>query len=438
MAAKLREKDGFYWVVVHHKGRRKWKKIGKDKREAQKVVHKVNAQLAVGEFSMGSYRKVPTVEEALIRWYEDYRPTFSPSFAQLSELNIRRHLIPAFGDLRVTELEERHLLQFISARTTGAQKPLAAGTLTNILSLLRRVMALEVDRGELARNPCRNLGRLLSKVKRQQSQEVDHVDAWSREEVAKLLSVAGDSEPGFYPLLAFLFSTGCRKGEALGLKWQDVDFEGGRILIRRALVRGQLGTPKSGKARSVVLSPALSQTLGDLLSERRRKVLRGSWTEVPELVFCSETGGSLDERNVTRTWHRIRRKAQKLGVRPLRLHDARHSYASLALAAGKSIRWVADQLGHANPELTLRVYAHALREEETDLGFLDFEGTKRHPRGTKVRATRGTRKPLRATPRRGSRLLEHETGLEPATPTLAMRPMGQKRAELTAGCARAA
>ena len=224
MAAKLREKDGFYWVVVHHKGRRKWKKIGKDKREAQKVVHKVNAQLAVGEFSMGSYRKVPTVEEALIRWYEDYRPTFSPSFAQLSELNIRRHLIPAFGDLRVTELEERHLLQFISARTTGAQKPLAAGTLTNILSLLRRVMALEVDRGELARNPCRNLGRLLSKVKRQQSQEVGHVSSWTRDEVGTLLAVARAKEPIFFPVLVFLLSTGCRRGEALGLKWADVNF----------------------------------------------------------------------------------------------------------------------------------------------------------------------------------------------------------------------
>ncbi len=83
MAAKLREKDGSYWVVVHHKGQRKWKKIGKDKREALKVVHRVNAQLALGNFSLERDRKVPTVEEALRRWYEDYKPTFSPSYAQL-------------------------------------------------------------------------------------------------------------------------------------------------------------------------------------------------------------------------------------------------------------------------------------------------------------------------------------------------------------------
>ena len=80
---------------------------------------------------------------------------------------------------------------------------------------------------------------------------------------------------------------------------------------------------------------------------------------------------------------------------------------------------MASQLGHRNPKLTLRVYAHALREEETDLSFLDFGGTRRHPRGTKRRAVATSRKPRRVTPRRGFRNLEHETGLEPATPTLA-------------------
>ncbi len=139
----------------------------------------------------------------------------------------------------------------------------------------------------------------------------------------------------------------------------------------------------------------------------------------------------MDERNVTRSWHRVRRKAQARGVRPLRLHDARHTFASLALASGKSVTWVASQLGHSNPELTLRVYAHALREEETDLSFLDFGGTRRHPRGTKVRAAAPTRKPLRVTPRRGSRSPEHETGLEPATPTLARESEPEETPPLT-------
>ncbi len=74
-------------------------------------------------------------------------------------------------------------------------------------------------------------------------------------------------------------------------------------------------------------------------------------------------------------------------ARPSRLHGTRHTYATRALKAGKSIRWVASQLGHGSPEFTLRVYAHALREEEADLSFVEFGGAKRHPRGTnEVRA----------------------------------------------------
>jgi integrase len=231
----------------------------------------------------------------------------------------------------------------------------------------------------------------------------------------------------------FLLSTGCRRGEALTLKWGDVDFAGNRIWIRRSLVRGRLGTPKDGKARAVVLSPALADTLRRLRSQTLKNAAEraiesdgDSEPQVPEFIFVSRTGGFLDERNVTRSWHRVRREAERHGVRPLRLHDARHTFASLALAAGKSVRWVASQLGHANPELTLRVYAHALREEETDLGFLDFGGTKRHPRGTKQRAVATSRKPPRIIPRRGLRNLERETGIEPATLSLGKRKGRQK------------
>jgi Phage integrase family len=183
------------------------------------------------------------------------------------------------------------------------------------------------------------------------------------------------------------------------------------VILDTLYVRGRLGTPKSGKSRSV----ALSEILRELLAARRRECLERGWAAVPEFVFCSAVGGPLEERNVTRSWYRLRRKAQAKSVRPLRLHDARHTYASLALAAGKSVRWVAAQLGHASPELTLRVYAHALREEESDLSFLDFGGTKPHSRGTARRAVAAGRKPARATPRRSSRKLARREGLEPPT-----------------------
>ena len=85
-----------------------------------------------------------------------------------------------------------------------------------------------------------------------------------------------------------------------------------------------------------------------------------------------------DPGHIDRTWRRLRRRAQAEGVRPLKLHAARHSWATLALQSGKSVRWVADQLGHADPAFTLRVYAHAMRDEEHDLSFAEFgSGSKR-------------------------------------------------------------
>jgi len=122
-------------------------------------------------------------------------------------------------------------------------------------------------------------------------------------------------------------------------------------------------------------------------------------------------------RNVERVWYRVRRRAQAQGVRPLKLHCTRHTWATLALQAGKSVRWVADVLGHADPVLTLRVYAHAMREEERDLSFAEFG-----PAGEGAEDGSGrlyTSPPLEertAELRKYARELARREGFEPPTP----------------------
>jgi hypothetical protein len=150
--------------------------------------------------------------------------------------------------------------------------------------------------------------------------------------------------------------------------------------------------------------------------------------------------GPLDENNFERTWRRLRRRAQKAGVRPLKLHCTRHTWASMALASGKSVRWVADQLGHASPMLTLKTYAHSMQDEETDLSFADFgspSAPKRPYTAPLLSDGSDNENAPDLTGRGRSHFLEHETGLagglrplcasraklgrEPATPTLARR-----------------
>jgi integrase len=229
----------------------------------------------------------------------------------------------------------------------------------------------------LERNPAARIGELMRRIDTSLATEVRDVEHWSRAEVERLIELARKHELRFAPALVFLFSTACRRGEALGLTWEDVDFDRRTISIRRAITLGRVTTPKSGRGRIVAMPPALASELFDLLATRRQEALRLGWPQTPEWVFCSTTGTAWDGRNFSRDWERLRRRAQREGVRPLRLHATRHTWATLALQAGKSVRWAADQLGHADPAFTMRVYAHALREEETDLSFADFGGPGR-------------------------------------------------------------
>jgi hypothetical protein len=152
----------------------------------------------------------------------------------------------------------------------------------------------------------------------------------------------------------------------------DVDFDRRLLTVRRSITSSGLTTPKSGRASRVVMAESLTVGLFDLLAARRQEAMTKGWPELPEWVLCSETGSAPDPANIDRVWRRIRRRAQKQGIRPLKLHCARHTWATMALQAGKNVRWVADQLGHADPALTLRVYAHAIRSEEEDVDFADF------------------------------------------------------------------
>ena len=179
-------------------------------------------------------------------------------------------------------------------------------------------------------------------------------------------------------------------------------------------------TPKSGRSRTIAIPLTLAECLLDLLGARRRETVTVGRPEVPPWVFCSRAGTPLDKRNVTRSWYRVRRRAQQEGVRPLKLHAARHTYATLALESGRSIRFVAEQLGHANPALTLRVYAHAMPSEPGDVAFADFPSvTKRHYASPAEESASETKNAPDLSGRGRSGMMEHETRFELATLTLA-------------------
>ena len=138
------------------------------------------------------------------------------------------------------------------------------------------------------------------------------------------------------------------------------------MAARRARVRGQLVVPKNAKARDVPISPRLFGLLQDLAETRHRR----EGLSDPGFVFLSPQGYSLQERNFSRAFTRLTTKAAREGVRPLNLHCTRHTFATMALEAGRSVHWVAGVLGHSNPSITLETYAHVMPRAQDDMDFL--------------------------------------------------------------------
>ncbi len=128
--------------------------------------------------------------------------------------------------------------------------------------------------------------------------------------------------------------------------------------------------PKSGKAREVPMGAAGPELRAELEQMARTRPAREGLHTDPELVSRSPTGLPIEERNLAGAWESLRRLAARYGVRPLRLHDARHTFASHAIESGVSPSRVASWLGHASAETTHRIYVHIVPPEREISGFL--------------------------------------------------------------------
>ena len=238
--------------------------------------------------------------------------------------------------------------------TACREKKLGAKTIANVSRTVSSVLTQAVEDGILAANPAFRLGRYY----RHDGEPKADIRPLTRDEAALFLSAAREHAAAEYSLFLCALRTGMRLGELLGLQWGDVDFHGRFIEVRRNLVAGRLTTPKSGKNRRVDLSTQLADTLKTLLTSRKAEALKKGWGRVPEWVFCNENGGAMDGDNLR---HRVFYKTlAKAGLRRVRFHDLRHTFASLLIAQGESLAYVRDQLGHASIQLTVDTYGHLI------------------------------------------------------------------------------
>lgn len=156
--------------------------------------------------------------------------------------------------------------------------------------------------------------------------------------------------------------TGLRGGEVIGLQWDDLDWNGKFMEIRRQVVRGKVTTLKTKHGRRRVdLSDDLLATFAALKKSRQVKALKGGSSEISKWVFANDQGDRMGIDYIkAKVFTRILTKA---GLRKIRFHDLRHTYASLLLAKNVPVTYVSRQLGHSNPKITWGVYAHWIPSE---------------------------------------------------------------------------
>ncbi len=296
-----------------------------------------------------------TVGQYLTWWLaERVRPTVRPrTYASYAQL-VRLHLGPALGTIPLARLAPQQVQAFLNAKRDAGLSP---RTVQYLHAVLRRALGQALKWGLVARN----VATLVEppRVRRAPVQPLTVEEAR-----ALLAAVRGDRLEALYAVAVAL---GLRQGEALGLRWQDIDLDAGTLRVTGALqrVEGTLrrDAPKTPQSRRLLyLPPSLVATLRAHRARQAEERLRAGplWQPpawAPDLVFTTATGGALDARNVVRHYHRLLERAG-LPRRPF--HHLRHTAASLLLAQGVPLRVVMETLGHSHISLTADLYAHVL------------------------------------------------------------------------------
>ena len=271
----------------------------------------------------------------------------------------RTHLVPApFGLIRLDRLKPNDVESLLVAKRNAGK---SASTQRTIHSVLRACLETAVRDGLLRRNPAALVDR--------PSPQVTEALYYTGADVELLLAAAKDDR--LFALIVFLLGTGVRRGEALGMRWADVDYQeadkaiaGVRSTLTRAAGQLALSEPKTDKSRRSV--PLPRQVVDELRLHHARQAAErlragSAWRDLG-LVFPNEVGGFWEPRGVARRFAVL---AHSAGLRGS-MHTLRHTTATTLLVAGTSMRVVQELLGHSSFAITADVYAHVSAGQERD------------------------------------------------------------------------
>ncbi|MBM3225492.1 MAG: site-specific integrase [Candidatus Tectomicrobia bacterium] len=300
-------------------------------------------------------------------WLQDYkRPKLRPLTFDSYEMVVRRHLKPMLGHLLIQDVRPEHLQHFYNAKT---QQGLSARTVRYCHTLLHSALA-QAEKNQVV---ARNVATLVTPPRKTRQE----MHTLTSPQIANhfLPAIAADR---LFAAVFLLFGTGLRRGELLGLRWKDADVTAGVLHIRQTLVRVKnhdatadtaksrliFEEPKTASSRRTVPIPAecLTALKHHKARQAEEKLLLGPAYEDHGLIFCRPNGHPIEPSKFSTHFQTL---LQQASVPAIRLHDARHTFATLLLELGESPKTVQTMLGHSSVAMTLDIYSHVSLELET-------------------------------------------------------------------------
>lgn len=325
----------------------KTQKEVREKLQAAAVTVNENTYIAPQKFTVGHWMDT---------WAADYLGNKKPATVSIYKNNIKNHIKPALGAVKLQDLGGHMVQEFING-----MEDLSPASVRLAYKVLHMALEKAVELRYLTRNPADRC--VLPKADQKE------IHPLTDEQTAALLASA-KGDPLEYLVIVALFS-GCRLSELLGLTWDAVDFEKGTLSITKQLAlkgfrdESVFLSPKNGKPRTI--APA-SLVFSALRGQRRLQAeyrLRSGpvWENVHNLVFSNEIGGPLEQNRINQRFHKLTAAA---GLSGIRFHDLRHTYAVNAIRAGDDIKTIQGNLGHASASFTLDRYGHFTEQMKRD------------------------------------------------------------------------
>ena len=305
------------------------------------------------KLSLGISMSTPTVGDWLDLWLKDFvavdkKPSTVANYTTIAN----SHLKPEFGRIRIDKLTQTDVQRLIGKKIRAKLAPRSVRLIHHVL---RCSLNVAVAHKMIAANPAKNV--VLPRIEHAEMATI------SAEEVYRLQTVdLFDSEP-LFPCFLLMLYTGLRRGEALALRWSDIDLNRGTLTVQREIVKIEGGTiyqsPKTKNSNRLVPFGDALKSILTAHQQRQEEISENTkgYNKKLNLVFAREDGNSYYPDSLRKILHRILKKA---GIGNVRIHDLRHTCATLLMLSGVHPKVVQEILGHGNINVTLGIYSHTM------------------------------------------------------------------------------